>query len=220
MDSRLDAAVPPSYLALVAALPITGASIAIFDPEGRQSTVWASDAVAVQIEELQFDLGQGPHWRALAAQLPVVIADVHADSDAEWPLFGAAVRELDVGALFAFPVMLGSAPVGVVDMYRALPGALSQTDFVRAIKLCGLVARPAVIDAVVGATTDAVPMALAPAMRREVHQATGVVLVQLDLTATEAFFVLRAHAYSTDRTVLEVALDVLAGRLDFRDLPE
>jgi AmiR/NasT family two-component response regulator len=57
-----------------------------------------------------------------------------------------------------------------------------------------------------------------PTMRREVHQATGMILMQLETTATEAFSLLRAHAFSSGRTVEDVAKDVVARLLDFRQL--
>ena len=59
----------------------------------------------------------------------------------------------------------------------------------------------------------------APALRREVHQATGMILAQLDISATEAFIRLRAHAFATGRSVQEVAHDVVTRMLDFRELP-
>jgi AmiR/NasT family two-component response regulator len=55
-------------------------------------------------------------------------------------------------------------------------------------------------------------------MRREVHQATGMLTVQLDVTATEAFLRLRAHSFATGRAIQDVAHDVVARVLDFRDL--
>lgn len=58
-----------------------------------------------------------------------------------------------------------------------------------------------------------------PERRREVHQATGMILIQLDTTATDAFAALRAYAFASDRTVNEIAHDVLTGVIDFRQLP-
>lgn len=211
----------PSYAALVDRLPISGASIAVFNVAGQQSTVWASDTTAARIEELQFDLGEGPHWRALTSAMPVLVSDTRSDLHPDWPLFSAAIAELRIGAIFAFPLLLGAITVGVVDLYRTRPGVLSQQEYVLAIALCGRVTKHAVFDAIQNADQESVDeLGGAPAMRREVHQATGVVLVQLGVTATEAFFVLRAYAYSNGFTVLSTAQEVLAGRLDFSNLPD
>jgi hypothetical protein len=49
----------------------------------------------------------------------------------------------------------------------------------------------------------------------EVHQATGMISVQLGVTATVALIRLRAYAYANDRALREVAGDVVARRLRF-----
>ena len=46
-----------------------------------------------------------------------------------------------------------------------------------------------------------------------------MILIQFDITATDAVAALRAHAFASDRTVVEIAHDVLAGIIDFRQLP-
>jgi hypothetical protein len=43
---------------------------------------------------------------------------------------------------------------------------------------------------------------------------------RLDITATEAFVRVRAHAFATSRSAQDVARDVVARVLDFRDLAE
>ncbi|WP_157962433.1 hypothetical protein [Homoserinimonas sp. OAct 916] len=35
-----------------------------------------------------------------------------------------SILGLSVGAVFAFPLVMGSAAIGVVDLYRLVPGAL------------------------------------------------------------------------------------------------
>ena len=53
--------------------------------------------------------------------------------------------------------------------------------------------------------------------RAEVHQATGMVLVQLDITPKDAFARLRAYAFAQRRPLSDVARDVVARRLVFTD---
>jgi len=49
--------------------------------------------------------------------------------------------------------------------------------------------------------------------RAEIDQATGMLTVQLDVSAAEAFARLRAYAYSQDRRLADVAGDIVARRL-------
>jgi GAF domain/ANTAR domain len=200
-------------------LPITGVSIAVFDEEGRQSTICSSDATATRLEELQFDLGEGPHWEALRTGQPVLVANVMRGPNDSWPIFADAVRDLDVGALFAFPMLMGAVTVGVVDLYRSVPESFDSGAFGIALSLSARVARRAVHEALQLAKDDSAEHTIeAPAMRREVHQATGMILVQLGVSASEAFFRLRAHSFANGRSVQDTARDVVARRLNFSDL--
>jgi hypothetical protein len=202
-------------LPFVEELPISGASITVFDSKGRQTTICASDETAAQIDELQFDLGEGPRFEALHSGLSVLGA-----APDRWPIFAAALDRLGVGTVFAFPMFLGAVTVGVVDLYSRGGAELGSHDVKTAARLTRQATRGAVQEALHSAVDDTPDAPATPAMRREVHQATGIVLVQLDTTATEAFLRLRAHAFATGRAVQAVARDVVSGTLDFSDLPD
>lgn len=146
---------------------------------------------------------------------PCLISDLSPRRTTEWPVFAAAAARLGAGALFAFPVTIGAVTVGVIDLYRSTPGALDDTAISLARALVTQVAGSAIQAAIRSAEKEDVSeLAGSPTMRREVHQATGMILVQLGTTATEAFSLLRAHAFVSDRTVE----DVVARLLDFRQL--
>ncbi len=53
--------------------------------------------------------------------------------------------------------------------------------------------------------------------RAEVHQATGMISVQLDVTQAVALIRLRAYAFSQHRPLADVAADVVARRVRFGD---
>ena len=201
-------------------LPISGASISVFDEAGHQSTICASDAVAARVEELQFSLGEGPHWETLRTGQPTLVPDLMGVQHHEWPIFSAAMIDLRVGALFAFPLSMGAVIVGVVDLYRVTPGRLAPGAVSTALSLAGTVAGPAARSAVRSAEDEVPPATTAPEMRRVVHQATGMLLVQLNTTATDAFFRLKAHAFAADRSLEDVAHDVVLRRIDFSLMPD
>lgn len=205
----------------IALLPVTGVSISVFGVPGRQLALCSSDAVATRLEELQFDLGEGPYWVVARTGVSVISADVAGEPHPDWPVFAAEVTALRVGALFTFPVRMGAVTVGVVELYRSSAGILSESERARARSLARTVAAPAVQAAIRSAADDSTTEnRAAPAIRREVHQAVGMILIQLHTTATEAFALLRAHAFAHETTVDDVAGDVVAGRLDFSDLPD
>jgi GAF domain-containing protein len=200
-------------------LSMTGGSITVLGQAEHPSTICTSDGVAARVEELQFDLGEGPHWEALRTGVPVTVADVATDSCARWPVFGPAVATAtSARALFSIPVTLGAVTIGVVDLYRIDPGDLGPQELAMARRLAGSVAAPALRTAMRSAGKEEdTALREVPEMRREVHQATGMLLAQLDTTATDAFMRLRAHAFCTGQPVGDVAHAVVTRRLDFRD---
>lgn len=198
-------------------LPVTGASISVFDEAGNQSTICASDDTAARLEELQFELGEGPHWEALRTGRLVLVPDLHSESPSRWPMFSEAALQIAVGAVFAFPLTMGAVTIGVVDVYSSKPGRLSESTVSTAINLAGSVTLPAARLAIRSADRDdaCATVGTASELRRDVHQATGMILAQMNVSATEAFVLLRAHAFSNGRSVQEIAQDVVARRLDF-----
>lgn len=101
------------------------------------------------------------------------------------------------------PLVMGSAAIGMVDLYRLLPGELDARVVSMALNLAAGATLPAALLAVRSAGEEDSPTTLgaAPELRREAHQATGMILAQLNVSATEVFRILRAPAFSNDRSI-------------------
>lgn len=196
-------------------LPISGAVISITDRAGHRTTVAASDPAVARWDELELELGIGPLHDALLDSAPVMIGDLRGDDRAR--IIGAHLESLGIRAVFALPLLLGAATIGVVGLYRSSPGALSSESLEVALALARATAVPAVRAALGSAESSApVDRMSAPGIRREVHQATGMISAQLSITVSDAFARLRAHALVNERSVTDVAHDVVDGRLNFR----
>ena len=190
-------------------------------PWGR----WGRQEASAALEDAQFTLGQGPCVEALADGSPVLVADLAA-ATARWPAFTPAAAALGVGAVFAFPLRIGAISVGVLWAHRAAAGPLSVQQLADALALADAVTVLLVHQAIPGnGTPGARPSSPYPGWaapstyRAQVHQATGMISVQLDVGLAEALVRLRARAYAEDRRVAEVADDVVSRRLRF-DEPE
>jgi hypothetical protein len=205
-------------------IPVTGAAISVGTGIAAPwMLVCASDSTARQLAAIQFDLGEGPHVQAWGTRRPVLAPCIDSDSVPQWPVLGRAAFQLGARALFAFPIIAGHAAVGVVDLYRDSEGPLEADVVADALELAADVAEPALRRAAEAADADqadGADVAEAGMMqRREVHQATGMILAQLDVSAAEALMRLRAYAFATGRSSTDVARDVVARTLDFRELP-
>src|SRR5262249_10076959 len=180
----------------------------------HRGTLFSSDARAATMEDLQFSLGEGPCLDAYHGQRPVLVAELAEDRG--WPAFTPAATDAGVAAIFAFPLQLRSARVGALNFYRDRPGALQGDDVLGAVALSEVAVR---LGPASGADSPPgwLPGGLEEATheRRGVHQATGMVSVQLGLGTQEALAILRAHAWAEGRSLGEVADDVVARRLRF-----
>jgi len=197
-------------------LPVQGAAIALMSKAHHLQTVGASKDAILGIEQIQVTLGEGPGVEAFDSRGPVLVPDLGATAGSRWPMFAAALTGSAIGAMFAFPLELGAIRLGVLDLYRHQPEALSGPELATALRVSQAVTTSlleqgddARFDEVHGSWLDG------SASSREVNQATGMVLAQLDISIEEAYVRLRAYAFSHNRLVADVAADVVARRLRF-----
>jgi hypothetical protein len=211
---------PPARLCAecLSALSVSGVGVALMTADGPSGVVLAAtDGRARQLEELQFALGEGPCVEASGSGHPVLQQDLAAAGSPRWPRFGAAALEAGVAAIFAFPLRVGAIRVGVLDLYRDTPGPLSAPDLADALAFTDA-ATVVVLDlqdheAHSGSTALTGPID----SQAVVHQATGMITIQLGVNLADALLRLRAHAYATGQTVSTVATDVVNRRLYFDD---
>ncbi|SES07676.1 ANTAR domain-containing protein [Lentzea xinjiangensis] len=175
-------------------------------------------AAGEEIAELQVTVGEGPASEAMRQNQPVLVPDL-ADgwSERRWPAFAPAAVAAGVAAMFVFPLTLGAIALGALEICRDADGPLSPDELADAL----LFADTATALLLGRATSQAAPegdelWGTEPERRwGVVHQATGMVSVQLGTDLGEAFLRLRAHAYLTGIRLSEVAADVVARRLRF-----
>ena len=215
--------------ACVAGAGVDGAAMSLLTGSVHRETLSATDATAATLEDLQFTLGEGACLEAASTGSPVLVPDIHDPvRSARWPVFAAAVAEqTDVRALFALPLQLGTINIGVLDLYRDTPGPLlghELRDMVAATDTAMLLllgshshADPDDPVRTDGPREDRQREEGLWIDRAEVHQATGMVLAQLDIRADDAFARLRAYAFAQRRPLSDVARDVVARRLVFTD---
>src|SRR5256885_3628891 len=75
--------------ACVNVLPVDGVGLSLMtrDQPGGRALLGASDAVGARIEELQFDLGEGPCFSAFNDARPVLVPDLQDDEPrVRWPM--------------------------------------------------------------------------------------------------------------------------------------
>ena len=200
--------------AAVALLSLTGAGLSLMADGELRGTAAVSEPGVAAVQELQLGLGEGPCVDAWASMEPVLEPDLAAPLKVRWAAFAEAVVKAGVLAVFAFPLRLGAIRIGVLVLYRDRAGALSEEEFADGLVLADL-ATWVILGLQSGAPADGLRELLAsePPHWAEVHQATGMVSVQLGVSLDEAFVRLRAHAFAESRPLREVAREVVGRRL-------
>ncbi len=195
------------------ATAVEGVALGI-STNGHRSTVWATDAVSDRLEDLQVEFSEGPCFEALRDGWPVLVADLVTGTEHRWPWFTPAAVETGARAFFVIPLQVGAIRLGVLSLYRTRAGELDPEQFRDALVLAEAASLLLTLRDTQH-TAEAFVWAVGDRSRfhAEVHQAVGVLIVQLDLDARDAFARLCAHAYVTGRPIGDVAVDLVAGRL-------
>ena len=196
-------------------LGVTGAAVSVLLPDGGGEVVWRSDAGSA-LDDLQFTLGEGPTVDVAASGLLILEPDLAGVSPQRWPVFTPAALDLGVRAVFAVPLQIGVIRLGVLQAHRDAPR--ERIDTRHAQKQAQATAMTVALLADGGGVGSPAWLSGQPAgYRAQVHQATGMISVQLGVSQAEALIRLRAHAYSQRRALAEVASDVVARRLRFNE---
>ena len=114
--------------------------------------------------------------------------------------------------MFAFPLHVGATVFGVMDVYAKHPGSLNADELATALTFAE-VATDTILDVSFNGGDSGIDMGLVVALdyRAEIHQAQGMVMVDLGVDAPEALARLRAHAFANDQQLIDLARAVIGG---------
>jgi hypothetical protein len=202
--------------ACVDVLEVSGAGITLMS--GRNAgPVCVSSERTGELEDLQFSLGEGPCQDAFASGAPVHAPDLDANT-ARWPTFVAQAVDVGFGAVFAFPLTSDRSRFGVLTLYQDDAGELSTTQEADSLAVAHVLTET-MLSMQAASPVDELAQDLSESVahRAEVHQATGMVAVQLAVSVEEAMARLRAYSYAEERPLADVAADVVARRLRLAD---
>ncbi len=196
-----------------------GAALMLMTADAPRGLLCASDEVSARIEVLQFTLGEGPGLDAHHQHVPVVEPDLLAPARPRWIAFTPAAVGLGVQAIFAFPLVVGGVHLGALNLYRRLPGSLTDEQHADSLVVSGVAARTLLTmqaDAPVGVLSPHI--GAGSNLRLIVHQPSGMTSVQLGICVADALVRL-CYAASRDLPIDEVAAQVVDRQLRFDEDP-
>ena len=195
---------------------MTGAGIMLMAGDVPQGSLCTTGKVSALIEESQFALGEGPCVDAYHGDLPVLEPDLANPCTPRWLAFTGPVLDAGVRAIFGFPLHVGAVRLGALNLYRDEPGPLTDEQYADALAMADIATRAVLVmqsNAPLGQI--AVELQKGADFEYVVHQASGMVAAQLEVSVGQALIRLRAYAFGNGRSLRAVAEDVVARRLQF-----
>jgi hypothetical protein len=211
----------PGPLCRVAAdiIGLTGAGVMVLHDGVPQASLCSTGPVSALIEELQYTLGEGPCIDAYRTGTVIAEPDLATPATPRWPAFTPEALGAGARAVFGFPVRIGAARIGALNVFRDRSGPLTDDQHADALVMADVIART-----ILAFQAHAEPGAIAEELNADihtvVHQAAGMVSVQLGISVGDALARLRAYAFGVERSITDVARDVVARVLHFDLLEE
>lgn len=207
-DQPLEERLGRAYLEIMGG---DGAAITLSYTEPDRITLCATDDVAARLEDLQDVLGEGPGPTAYRTE-KIAVSDLRTDRE-PWPLFADAARKIPgADVLYAVPMCPAHHVIGVLTVHQ---GTSELPDPVQAQFLADAIGAALMKDPPPPLESEFDPGPWSA--RSEIHQATGMVLAQLRISPGDAVALMRAHAFSHNLTLAEVAVRITSRRLRFSD---
>jgi transcriptional regulator with GAF, ATPase, and Fis domain len=173
-------------------------------PNGRPVTVACSDQVAARVDEVQYDLDDGPCLHAMRGGRMVRIEDT-ADK-ARWPEFEARAASHGLRSCLALPLQADGRPVGALNLYARAASAFGVPEARRAEDFA---------ENASGALTLAIRLASHSALieqlrsslasRTVIDQALGIIMAREQCTQARAFAILRSVSQNSNTKLRDIA---------------
>lgn len=197
-------------------------SITLRSRDGKFHTPVETDPVAIELDQLQYDLLEGPCLDVADPAGPAIATADDLAATSSWPRFGPAAAERGMGAVLSAALLsdVVQSPrlSGALNIYSREPHGLGQTDQALALLLATHASLAlAHTEAVDVATLQAEQLRRAIDSHDVIGQAKGILMASRGLTADEAFDLLRHASQDLNVKLVQLA-EVIVNRHTELDL--
>ncbi len=198
----LDATLASIVNAAARSLPeIDHVGITVAHRDGRMETRAASDQFVRDLDDLQYDVGEGPCVYAMDAH-PVVKVD-HARTEERWPRFIPPAVQRGLRAQLGLQLYLEDETLGALNMYSTSSETVSE----ETAHFAEIFASHAALALGHARLEDQLHTAIST--RQLIGQATGIVMERYELNEDRAFdYLIRVSSHSNTK-LREVAQEVV-----------
>ena len=197
-------------------MELDGASISLTSSDQEMTSLCASDSVAQSLSDLEITVSEGPGINAIRTGVVVSEADLLDSPRQRWPLYTPGALDLGARAVFGFPVRVGAIRFGVLSLFRLASGQLRADQVTDGYLMASVVAR-SVLSMQAGASPGELLDEFRGGARLDfrVHQAAGMLAVQGSMPVKDALVALRAHAFSSNTELSDLAEQVVTRQTRF-----
>ncbi|MCA2223718.1 GAF and ANTAR domain-containing protein [Nonomuraea aurantiaca] len=199
-------------------LGVDAAGLLVTDQRGELRLMAASGERARSLELSQLRYAQGPCLDCLGGGEVVHCPDLYgAEARRSWPRFAQQARGHGFAAVSALPLRVREEVIGVLDLFREMPGDLHADTVALGQALADMATIGLLHERAVRAERLlAEQLRSALTSRVVIEQAKGVLAERHGWAMEEAFARLRGHARDHNRRLAEVAREVVSygGDLD------
>jgi PAS domain S-box-containing protein len=194
---------------LVGFAPDVRVGTTLIEPDGRLVIAATSDDVAMELDGLQHSTSAGPCIET--ALTNTVHRWTIADDPDRWPALARAASEHGVVSIVAFPLPVGEAVAGALNLYVRNVNRLEELES-GAFQLLADHAAAAIANAKLldEAAQLAHNLSLALESRGDIEQAKGILMARERCTADEAFDMLRRASQRQNMKLRDVARSIIA----------
>ena len=177
-------------------------------PSGRPVTVACSDQVAARVDEVQYELDDGPCLHAMRDGHVVRIEDT--TEKARWPEFEAQAASHGIRSCLALPLNADGKPVGALNLYSRQASAFGIAEARRAENFAEnasgalslamrLASHAALIEQLRSSLTS----------RTVIDQALGIIMAREQCNQARAFAILRSASQNSNVKLRDIASAVV-----------
>jgi hypothetical protein len=187
---------------------VDGASLALEHEDGSLRWVVVTDGAAGLLEDTQRELGEGPGLAAYGDGVAGVVVELATDR--RFARLAAVVTPRGLHGVLAVPVVVAGRPVGALSVYATEWCPWSEIDMAAVGAYAGVVAELVAASMALGARdAEVAELTQTLTARVWVEQAKGALVATEGLDPAAASERLRARAGASQRTVADVAREVV-----------
>lgn len=197
-------------------------SVTLRSPDGQFHTPVETDALATELDQLQYRFNEGPCLDAALPSGPAVAQSSDLAGEPAWPRFGPAAAKLGAAAVLSTALLPGIPPprmTGALNIYSRRAHGLSARSQATALLLATHASLAlAHTEALTKGALRSEQLRRAVDSRDVIGQAKGILMSRQGLSAEQAFDLLRRTSQDLNIKLVQLA-ETVATRHEELNLP-